>query len=103
MLDNAVKSAESSQIEIFARVDGDTLEWSIEDSGIGICHDDQNLIYDDFFQVDDSSTATYRGSGLGLPCSANWSASCRARFGSRARSDAVPRDGSASRPRSSSS
>lgn len=66
VLDNAVKFTESGQIEIFARLDGDTLEWSIEDSGIGICHDDQKLIYDDFFQVDDSSSATYRGSGLGL-------------------------------------
>ena len=36
------------------------------DTGVGICADDQKLVFDEFFQVDEPSSQRYRGAGLGL-------------------------------------
>ncbi len=66
ILDNAVKFTEAGRIEIESAVEGDSLVCSVRDTGVGICHDDQQLVFDDFFQVDDTQTSAYRGSGLGL-------------------------------------
>jgi signal transduction histidine kinase len=38
----------------------------VRDTGIGICPDDQQFIFDEFYQVDDSASQQYRGAGLGL-------------------------------------
>lgn len=66
LLENAAKFTEEGQITITARVEKDTLHCSIADTGIGICPDDQQLIFDEFFQVDELSSHRYRGAGLGL-------------------------------------
>ena len=39
---------------------------SVKDTGIGICPDDQQFIFDEFYQVDDSASPRSRGAGLGL-------------------------------------
>ena len=39
---------------------------AVEDEGIGICHDDQQFVFDEFFQVDEPASQKYRGAGLGL-------------------------------------
>lgn len=66
LLDNAVKFTATGRIEIGARLEADRLICTVEDTGIGICADDVPLLYDDFFQVDAHSSATYPGAGLGL-------------------------------------
>ncbi len=66
LLENAAKFTEAGSITISARIEKDTLHCSIEDTGIGICPDDQQLIFDEFFQVDELSSHRYRGAGLGL-------------------------------------
>jgi signal transduction histidine kinase len=66
LLDNAVKFTPRGQIDISAGVDGDQLVCEIRDTGIGICPDDQQFIFDEFYQVDDLGSTKYRGSGLGL-------------------------------------
>jgi signal transduction histidine kinase len=66
LLENAAKFTEQGQITISARVEKETLHCSVADTGIGICPDDQQLIYDEFFQVDEFSSHRYRGAGLGL-------------------------------------
>jgi signal transduction histidine kinase len=66
LLDNAVKFTPRGQIDILAGVDGDQLVCEIRDTGIGICPDDQQFIFDEFYQVDDLGSTKYRGSGLGL-------------------------------------
>jgi signal transduction histidine kinase len=38
----------------------------VKDTGIGICPDDQQFIFDEFYQVDDSASPRSRGAGLGL-------------------------------------
>ncbi len=66
LLDNAAKFTQQGRIGISARVAGGALYGEIKDSGIGICPDDQQFIFDEFYQVDELASAKYRGSGLGL-------------------------------------
>lgn len=67
LLDNAVKFTDEGTVTIGARlITQDKLECSVADTGIGICHDDQEFVYDEFFQVDSHSSLAYRGAGLGL-------------------------------------
>lgn len=67
LLDNAVKFTPSGTVTIRACVDGSSnLICEISDTGIGICPEDLGIIYDEFYQVDDTSSTKYRGSGLGL-------------------------------------
>lgn len=66
LLDNAAKFIEGGRIEIGAEVRDDALHCTISDTGIGICADDRAFIFEEFFQVDDTSSAQYRGAGLGL-------------------------------------
>ncbi|MEE9606221.1 MAG: HAMP domain-containing sensor histidine kinase, partial [Myxococcota bacterium] len=66
LLDNAVKFTPRGRIEISARVADGRVICEIKDTGIGICPDDQQLIFDEFFQVDDSQSRKYDGAGLGL-------------------------------------
>jgi signal transduction histidine kinase len=67
LVDNAIKySAEDSPCELAASADGDHILFSVRDYGIGIERDEQPRIFERFYQVDSSSTRTYRGSGLGL-------------------------------------
>lgn len=66
LLDNAAKFTRQGRIEILARVAGGALHCEVRDTGIGICPDDQQFIFDEFFQVDELASTKYRGSGLGL-------------------------------------
>ena len=66
LLDNSAKFTQQGQITIRAHLEGDDLVCEVEDTGIGICPDDQQFIFDEFFQVDELSSTKYRGAGLGL-------------------------------------
>jgi signal transduction histidine kinase len=66
LLDNAAKFTPEGRIEIRASVENDELICEVRDTGIGICPDDQQFIFDEFFQVDIASSQTYSGAGLGL-------------------------------------
>jgi signal transduction histidine kinase len=71
LLDNAIKFTHSGHIGIEASVigvKGNTaeLEFAVVDTGIGIPHDKQNLLFEAFTQVDGSHTRSFGGTGLGL-------------------------------------
>ncbi len=66
LLDNAAKFTPEGRIVIRGRVGEGKLLVAIEDEGIGICHDDQQFVFDEFYQVDEPSSQRYRGAGLGL-------------------------------------
>jgi signal transduction histidine kinase len=66
LLDNAAKFTPEGRILIRGRVNEGMLRVAIQDEGIGICHDDQQFVFDEFFQVDEPSSQKYRGAGLGL-------------------------------------
>jgi signal transduction histidine kinase len=67
LVDNALKySPDGSPCEIEARGDAEHLVFWVRDYGIGIPQEEQPRIFDRFYQVDSSSTRTFRGAGLGL-------------------------------------
>lgn len=67
LLDNALKySPEASPCELDAGLDDGWLSFSVQDHGIGIPAEEIPKIFEPFYQVDQSSTRTFRGAGLGL-------------------------------------
>jgi signal transduction histidine kinase len=75
LLSNAVKfSPDGSTVRITAGIvpveesplELDSLEIRVSDRGIGIAEADQQRIFEDFQQVDSSTTRSYVGTGLGL-------------------------------------
>ena len=66
LVGNAVKFTESGSVEISARRVGDQLHVAVHDTGIGIVVDQLPHIFDEFRQVDSSSSRKYGGTGLGL-------------------------------------
>jgi signal transduction histidine kinase len=66
VLSNAYKFTQSGEIRISAEVRNDRAVYRVQDTGIGIPDDMQQLVFDEFRQVDGSSTRRFGGSGLGL-------------------------------------
>jgi signal transduction histidine kinase len=70
LLTNALKFTEKGRIDLSIckrRTGvGEFLEIAVADTGIGIKREDQEIIFDDFRQLDGSSTRHYGGTGLGL-------------------------------------
>jgi signal transduction histidine kinase/HAMP domain-containing protein len=67
LVSNAIKFTDrgSVTIEVLPARDGGCL-LHVRDTGIGIRREDQQLIFEEFRQVDGSSTRRYAGTGLGL-------------------------------------
>jgi signal transduction histidine kinase len=69
LVGNAIKFTDKGSVEISARgVDG-FFEIAVKDTGPGIAPEDQRKIFDEFQQVDNSSTRHKGGTGLGLAIS----------------------------------
>src|SRR5437016_3173990 len=68
LLTNAIKFTPQGAIRVTARYDHpqDEVAVSVHDTGIGIAEKDQQKIFEDFRQADDSVTRQYGGAGLGL-------------------------------------
>jgi signal transduction histidine kinase len=70
LVTNALKFTEKGKIELrvrrLAQGGGEILEIAIADTGIGIRREDQEVIFEDFRQLDGSSTRQYGGTGVGL-------------------------------------
>lgn len=67
LLSNAIKFTDEGAITCRARrVDGN-VEVAVTDTGTGIAPDDQDKVFDQFVQVDDTLTRKVQGTGLGLP------------------------------------
>lgn len=69
ILANAAKFTEKGFIRIKADWKNSVLNILIEDSGIGIEHDELDRVFDKFYQSDHSLSRKYKGTGLGLPLS----------------------------------
>ncbi|MEO8071231.1 MAG: ATP-binding protein, partial [Acidobacteriota bacterium] len=72
---NAIKFTQRGQIvlrvEASSRTaDATTIQFSVTDTGIGIPHDKQQLIFKAFTQTDGSATRRFGGTGLGLAIAA---------------------------------
>jgi len=67
LVDNALKySPAGSPCELEATGTADSIVFWVQDYGIGIPADELPRIFERFYQVDSSSTRTFRGAGLGL-------------------------------------
>jgi signal transduction histidine kinase len=69
LLSNAVKFTEQGAVTVTARSCDGEIAIAIADTGIGIPEDKSELIFEEFRQVDSSSTRKYSGTGLGLSIS----------------------------------
>jgi len=66
---NAVKFTETGRVDIYAGAVDGYFEIAVRDTGAGIAAKDQALIFEEFQQVDNSSTRQKGGTGLGLAIS----------------------------------
>ena len=70
LLSNAAKFTHDGTISVKAHrerhPDGDWIELSIKDTGIGIAADKIHMLFEEFTQADNSTTRDYGGTGLGL-------------------------------------
>jgi signal transduction histidine kinase/CheY-like chemotaxis protein/HPt (histidine-containing phosphotransfer) domain-containing protein len=71
LLSNAFKFTQNGQIifqttKLRETEDKVSIRYSIKDTGIGISHEQQKVIFDSFSQADISTTRKYGGTGLGL-------------------------------------
>jgi signal transduction histidine kinase/CheY-like chemotaxis protein len=69
LLSNAVKFTEEGTITVSARQRDGLVAIAVSDTGIGVPADKLGLIFEEFRQVDSSTTRRYSGTGLGLSIS----------------------------------
>lgn len=70
LLGNAVKFTDKGNVELsVAQTEDNYLVFSISDTGIGIPEEAQQIIFEEFRQVDGSTARRYSGTGLGLTIS----------------------------------
>jgi signal transduction histidine kinase/CheY-like chemotaxis protein len=70
-ISNALKYTERGEVRVTARLsaDGDRVELSVADTGIGIPETDVSRIFDEFVQIENPLQRRVKGTGLGLPLS----------------------------------
>jgi signal transduction histidine kinase len=70
LLTNAVKFTQKGKIEVSVRTvsnrGGESVEIAVADTGIGIDKESYEVIFEEFRQLDGSSTRQYGGTGVGL-------------------------------------
>jgi len=67
LLSNAIKfTPEKGKIVIDIKDKGDSIEFGVEDTGIGIPRQDLEKVFDEFFRSDNASAQKIKGTGLGL-------------------------------------
>jgi PAS domain S-box-containing protein len=69
LLDNAVKfTPEGGKVHVAVtlRENGEVIEFSVKDTGIGLSSEDQSKLFIPFTQLDSSYSKRYEGTGLGL-------------------------------------
>lgn len=73
LIGNAIKFTEQGGISVQARKTGhgthESIELAISDTGIGVAHERQSAIFEEFSQADESTARKFGGSGLGLAIS----------------------------------
>ena len=69
LLANAVKFTEAGSVTVRAVHEQGVIALAVADTGIGIPENAKELVFEEFRQVDSSSTRQHGGTGLGLPIS----------------------------------
>ena len=71
LIGNAIKFTPSGTITLNAKREGDTVYYSVADTGIGISIDQQTTIFERFMQAEHDQRMNFGGTGLGLAISKN--------------------------------
>lgn len=66
LIANGIKFTDSGSVTVSARVDGEKVVVQVADTGIGIDEEELPYIFDEFRQVDGSTSRRHEGTGLGL-------------------------------------
>ncbi len=66
LIGNAVKFTDEGEVSLHISMDKDKMRFDVSDTGIGIPEEEQKIIFEEFRQVDGSTTRKYGGTGLGL-------------------------------------
>jgi signal transduction histidine kinase len=69
LVGNALKFTEAGGVEVRASMENDHFELSVSDTGPGIPPEERERIFEEFHQLDTSTTRTKGGTGLGLAIS----------------------------------
>jgi signal transduction histidine kinase len=69
LLSNAFKFTAQGEVSVSVESYNGSARFTVTDTGIGIAPELQQLVFEEFRQVDGSSTRQYGGSGLGLALS----------------------------------
>jgi signal transduction histidine kinase len=66
LVDNAIKFTDGGEVRVDIGVEGDEFRIAVQDTGPGIPGSELQKVFDEFYQVDRSSTRRKGGGGLGL-------------------------------------
>ncbi|PIE86257.1 MAG: hypothetical protein CSA05_01330 [Bacteroidia bacterium] len=66
LIDNALKFTQKGTIKFGYKTKDNFIEFFVEDTGIGISAEKQNVIFDTFSKLQTAESKLYRGTGLGL-------------------------------------
>lgn len=68
-ISNALKFTEQGQVRVWAEpsAEGNSVRFAVQDTGIGIAPEYQNIIFEEFSQVPSHLQRHVKGTGLGLP------------------------------------
>jgi signal transduction histidine kinase/CheY-like chemotaxis protein len=69
LISNAIKFTAAGEVRVGAQVEGDTIVFTVRDTGTGIAEEHLNLIFQEFAQVGAAVRKDQKGTGLGLPLS----------------------------------
>ena len=71
LIGNAIKFTSSGTITVNAKREGESIYYSVADTGIGISVDQQSTIFERFIQAEHDHKMNFGGTGLGLAISKN--------------------------------
>ncbi len=70
LIGNAIKFTHQGNVELSVSILAEkTLQFSVSDTGIGISEEEKKIIFEEFRQLDGTTTRKYSGTGLGLAIS----------------------------------
>jgi signal transduction histidine kinase/CheY-like chemotaxis protein len=69
LISNAIKFTEAGEVRVAAAVEGETIVFTVRDTGMGIAREHLELIFQEFAQVGAPVRKDQKGTGLGLPLS----------------------------------
>lgn len=71
LIDNSIKFTEDGKIAIGYKANTSSIDFFVQDTGIGLSEEQQNHIFNRFTKIEDDKRKLYRGAGLGLAVSKN--------------------------------